>query len=58
MQEWAVRLPGYGFAQHKGYGTDAHKAAIARIGPSAIHRRTFGGVREYANAVIRQDELW
>lgn len=58
MQEWAVRLPGYGFAQHKGYGTDAHKAAIARIGPSLIHRRTFGGVREHANAVIRQDELW
>lgn len=58
MEEWAVRLPGYGFAQHKGYGTNAHMAAIARIGPSSIHRRTFAGVREHADAAIRQDELW
>ncbi|HYL82214.1 MAG TPA: ribonuclease HII [Candidatus Acidoferrum sp.] len=58
MEEWAIRLPAYGFAQHKGYGTNAHMAAIARIGPSPIHRRTFGGVREYAVAVFRQDELW
>ncbi|HSB81725.1 MAG TPA: ribonuclease HII [Candidatus Methylomirabilis sp.] len=58
MEAWAVRLPGYGFAQHKGYGTDAHRAAIARIGPSGIHRRTFAGVREHADATVRQDELW
>ena len=58
MEEWAVRLPGYGFAQHKGYGTDAHRAAIARNGPSPIHRRTFAGVREHTVEVIRQDRLW
>lgn len=58
MEEWAIRLPGYGFAQHKGYGTEAHRTAIARIGPSAIHRRTFAGVREHADATLRQDELW
>lgn len=33
--------PGYGFAGHKGYGTAAHCAALARLGPCAIHRRTF-----------------
>jgi len=35
------RYPGYGFDRHKGYGTPAHRAAIARLGLCAIHRRTF-----------------
>jgi ribonuclease HII len=33
--------PGYGFAVHKGYGTEAHRRAIARLGPSPIHRLSF-----------------
>lgn len=33
--------PGYGFAKHKGYGTAAHREAIARLGPTDIHRRSF-----------------
>ncbi|MCA9728406.1 MAG: ribonuclease HII [Candidatus Eisenbacteria bacterium] len=33
--------PGYGFAQHKGYGTPAHLEALERLGPSPIHRSTF-----------------
>jgi ribonuclease HII len=43
-------FPGYGFAGHKGYGSDAHRLAIARLGPSPCHRRTFGGVREHCGA--------
>ena len=39
--------PGYGLAGHKGYGSAAHLAAIADLGPSACHRRSFGGVREH-----------
>ncbi len=31
-------FPGYGFARHKGYGTPAHRQALARLGPSPIHR--------------------
>jgi len=58
MEDWAVRLPAYGFAQHKGYGTVAHRAAIARHGPSPIHRRTFAGVREYAGDTGLQARLW
>lgn len=58
MEEWASRFPVYGFARHKGYGTAAHRAAIARHGPSPIHRRTFAGVREYAGGVVRQACLW
>jgi ribonuclease HII len=41
------RYPDYGFDQHKGYGSLAHRQAIAAIGPCPIHRRTFGGVAEY-----------
>lgn len=37
--------PGYGFAQHKGYPTKAHLAALARLGVSPIHRRSFAPVR-------------
>ena len=38
-----VRFPGYGLAQHKGYGTKAHSEAIRHQGTSRIHRRTFCG---------------
>jgi ribonuclease HII len=34
----------YDFARHKGYPTAAHRAALRRYGPSAIHRRSFRGV--------------
>jgi ribonuclease HII len=33
--------PQYGFALHKGYGTAVHQRALARYGPSPLHRRTF-----------------
>ena len=36
-----ARYPGYGFARHKGYGTAEHLAALARLGPCPIHRRSF-----------------
>jgi ribonuclease HII len=37
--------PGYGFAVHKGYPTRLHLEALVRLGPSAVHRRSFGPVR-------------
>ena len=40
------RVPGFAFAQHKGYGTAAHRAAIAHQGLSRIHRRSFLGSLE------------
>lgn len=40
-----ARWPGYGFAQHKGYGTKAHRQALLRLGACRIHRRTFAPVR-------------
>lgn len=38
-------FPGYGFAEHKGYGTPAHLAAIARLGACPIHRRSFAPLK-------------
>ena len=38
--------PGYGFADNKGYGTAGHLEALGRLGPSPVHRRSFGRVRE------------
>lgn len=47
---WMARLdrkyPGYGIARHKGYGTAMHMAALQKLGPSPIHRRTFAPVKE------------
>jgi ribonuclease HII len=37
--------PGYGFAAHKGYSTKTHLAALARLGPSPVHRLSFTPVR-------------
>jgi ribonuclease HII len=38
-------FPGYGFAQHKGYPTPDHLAALAALGPCDEHRRSFAPVR-------------
>jgi ribonuclease HII len=37
--------PGYGFAEHKGYSTAAHTAALAELGPCSEHRYSFINVR-------------
>ena len=45
MAELAETYPQYGFRQHKGYPTKAHRAAIALHGPSPVHRKSFRGVK-------------
>jgi len=44
------RYPGYGFAEHKGYGTVRHLERLARLGPCPEHRRRF--------APVAQARLW
>jgi ribonuclease HII len=44
MSALDVGYPGYGFAAHKGYGTASHLRALALLGASPQHRRTFHGV--------------
>jgi ribonuclease HII len=45
MRELDGRYPGYGFSVHKGYPTAAHFAALRRLGPSPVHRRSFAPVQ-------------
>jgi ribonuclease HII len=56
MVQYDALYPGYGFAAHKGYGAATHLAAIAKLGPSPIHRKSFRGVKEHVQ-VAPQDEL-
>ncbi|HEY8230075.1 MAG TPA: ribonuclease HII [Rhodanobacteraceae bacterium] len=44
--DYETRWPGYGFAQHKGYPTRDHVAALQRLGPCPEHRRSFAPVRD------------
>jgi ribonuclease HII len=46
MEECHARWPEYGFAEHKGYGTPQHLAAITMHGPCPIHRRSFAPIRQ------------
>jgi ribonuclease HII len=48
MARLDARWPGYGFARHQGYPTGAHRAALARLGPSPHHRRGFAPVDQAA----------
>lgn len=45
LRELDARYPGYGFANHFGYATPEHLAALRRLGPSPVHRRSFAPVR-------------
>jgi ribonuclease HII len=40
------RFPGYGWRTNAGYGTRAHREALARLGPSLEHRRSFRPLRQ------------
>jgi ribonuclease HII len=48
MVEYDAHYPEYGFARHKGYCTADHFAALERLGPTEIHRRSFAPVWEAA----------
>lgn len=41
MRELDIQFPGYGFAGHKGYGSETHRDAIRTQGASAVHRRSW-----------------
>jgi len=45
-------FPGYGLARHKGYPCPAHKAALERLGPTPMHRKSYQPV---AQALLRFD---
>lgn len=41
MREMDGQYPGYGLGRHKGYGTQAHRSAMERLGLSPVHRKSF-----------------
>lgn len=41
MERMDIKYPGYGFAKHKGYGTEEHRDALLKLGISPIHRLSF-----------------
>lgn len=58
MEEFDRIYPGYGFAAHKGYGTKEHLEALARLGVTAIHRRSFAPVRDILEPPPEQLKLF
>lgn len=53
LDRFDAEYPGYGLAQHKGYSTPEHLEALARLGPSPLHRRSYEPVLR-----LLQGELW
>jgi len=51
MIELDEEYPGYGFAVHKGYGTNRHISALHRLGACAQHRRSFRPVEDVTNSL-------
>ncbi len=47
--------PGYGFAGHKGYATAAHRRALAQLGPSPRHRKSFRPVSDWDREELPAD---
>lgn len=47
MRGCDARYPGYGLARNMGYGSEDHREALRRLGPSEIHRRSFQGTQPW-----------
>ena len=54
MSDLEKQWPGYGFAQHKGYGTALHQAALLELGPCVEHRASFKPIRKLMEALPKQ----
>lgn len=55
MVELCAQYPGYLFSKHKGYGTPEHQEALARLGVTPIHRRSFKSIRAVIEAAAAKD---
>lgn len=54
MNEYDKQYANYGFAKHKGYGTQFHLDMLTKYGPSPIHRKTFLPLRKH----YEENDLW
>ena len=57
MIEMHESYPQYGFAQHKGYATPEHRAALRAHGPCPQHRYSFAGVGDDGGVVVTEDDV-
>src|SRR3546814_17015969 len=57
MAVLAERFPGYGWERNQGYCTPEHRAGIARLGVTPLHRRSFRPVREALAAQVGESVL-
>ena len=53
MAEYALEHPGYGWESNRGYPTPDHRRALQERGPTPLHRRSFGMVREILAAAAQ-----
>lgn len=51
MESYDIQYPHYGFAKHKGYGTQEHIDAIRKYGICSIHRKSFDPIRSMLNNI-------
>jgi ribonuclease HII len=49
MVELDAKYPGYGLAEHKGYITAKHTAALNELGPTDAHRKSFSNIAALIN---------
>lgn len=52
MRDADLEFPGYGFADHVGYGTKSHLLAMHELGITTLHRRNFAPVRSLAGSMV------
>lgn len=57
MVQLDLLYPGYGFAEHKGYATEMHRALLKELGACDIHRRSFSPVAQALNGTGRLDKV-
>jgi ribonuclease HII len=53
MAAHAAEYPGYGWERNRGYPTPDHRRALRELGPTPLHRRSFGLVREVLAAAAQ-----
>jgi ribonuclease HII len=54
MVDLDLKYPGFGFAQHKGYGTAVHIAAINELGPIRQHRRSYAPIARALEELVEE----
>ena len=55
MADHAREYPGYGWEHNRGYPTPDHRRALLELGPTPLHRRSFGFVREILDAAAQPE---